>query len=107
MAKRKKKNPNNFNAKLKDGYYNAKNHTAFGGARQLQKKYAQTQKGKHQISKWLLGQDAYTLHKTAISKFTRRPTIVAGMSEQMQADLLDVSAYAESNDNTKFLPTAI
>ena len=107
MAKRKKKNPNNFNAKLKDGYYNVKKPSAFGGARQLKQKYAQTKKGKQQVVKWLQGQDAYTLHKTAISKFTRRPTIVAGVSEQMQADLLDVSAYAENNNNTKFLLTAI
>lgn len=56
---------------------------------------------------WLRGQKAYTLHRPAINKFVRRPTIVAGIGEQVQADLVDVTTLSRANGGVKFLLTCV
>lgn len=105
---RSKKRQSSLLSKLKSTYYNAKKPEAYGGARQLLEKFAKkSDKKKTTINKWLRSQDAYTLHKKITRKYTHRPTIVAGMEEQLQIDLLDVSRHSTSNDNVKFLLTAI
>lgn len=55
---------------------------------------------------WLDTQQPYLLHKPVIRKFKRRKTI-AGLEEQLQIDLIDVSAYSKFNDGIKFLLTCI
>ena len=56
--------------------------------------------------KWLEGQDAYTLHRTAPKKF-RRQKVAAGFQEQLQADLIDLSSFAKSNNKVRYLLTVI
>ena len=56
---------------------------------------------------FLRSQDAYTLHKPVRTKFRRRKTIVSGIGEQLQTDLVDVQKYKERNDNVSYLLTAI
>lgn len=109
MSRKKQKTSKltKFKEKLRQGYYQSRNPTAFGGARSLRKKYAKTPKERQITTEWLRAQDTYTLHKPAKTKFVRRPTIVAGMGEQLQADLLDVSKYAEENQGVTFLLTSI
>ena len=57
--------------------------------------------------KWLRGQEAYTLHKPLRTKFARRKTIVSGIGEQLQTDLIDVQKFKKVNDGVSFLLTAI
>lgn len=90
---------------LEQLYYTPEEPESFSGARALYRRVKNHEKEK--TSKWLRGQDAYTLHKRSVSKFPRRPTIVSGPNEQVQVDLMDVGRHAEVNAGTKFLLTAI
>ena len=56
---------------------------------------------------FLRGQDAYTLHKPIRTRFLRRKTIVSGIGEQLQTDLVDVQKYKERNDKVSYLLTAV
>ena len=56
---------------------------------------------------WLSGKDAYTLHKQVKSKFRRRKTYARGINELWQADLVDLSSLANSNDSNRYLLTCI
>ena len=62
---------------------------------------------KDEAKEWLRGEKTYTLHRPAISKFVRRPTVVAGIGEQVQADLVDVTRLNRANGGVKFLLTCI
>ena len=91
---------------LKELYYNPALHTSLRGARALLKA-RRKREGEKRIREWLSGEDAYTLHKKVVTKFKRRPTIVAGIGEQLQVDLMDVRSRRDENNNTAFLLTAI
>ena len=77
--------------------------TALGGAKRL---LAAKLAPDERVRKWLRGQEAYTLHKAAPKRFARRPTVVTGRHEQIQADLMDVRSHKDANDGTTFLLTA-
>ena len=82
---------------------------ALGGAEKFYK-YAKRQHpslNRNIVLDWLSAQDAYTLHKPTRRKFRRRPTVVGGVGQQLQADLLDVSSHAAHNDGVKFLLTTV
>src|SRR5437870_3169280 len=57
--------------------------------------------------KWLMGQNAYTLHKQSRSKFRRRRTIAKSINELWQADLVDMSLLSNENDSNRYLLTCI
>ena len=78
--------------------------TALGGAKRL---LAAKLAPDERVREWLRGQEAYTLHKAAPKRFARRPTVVAGPHEQIQADLMDVRSHKDANDGTTFLLTAV
>ena len=56
---------------------------------------------------WLMGQNAYTLHKQSRSKFRRRRTIAKSINELWQADLVDMSLLSNENDSNRYLLTCI
>ena len=60
-----------------------------------------------QVSEWLAGEDAYTLHKPAQINYKRNRVIVHGIDIQFQADLVDMSMYTKKNDNFKYMLTCI
>ena len=60
-----------------------------------------------EVSQWLPFQDAYTLHKPARRHYKRNKTIVLGIDDQWQADLVDMSAYAKSNQGYRYILTVI
>ena len=94
--------------RLRELYTNPSAPTSFGSARRLfetAKKSSDVKK--KDVDEWLSGVDAYTLHKPVRTKFKRRPTIVAGVKEQIQVDLMDVKALADFNDGTNFLLTGV
>ena len=70
-----------------------KKNEAFSGATAFQRT-AQNPKAK----KWLLTQDAYTLHKPVRRHFPRRKIVVAGPKQQFQVDLIDFSCLQKYND---------
>jgi hypothetical protein len=97
------------NAKrLKHAYYTPEEAGSLGGARALVRSVgANRAKKRRDVGGWLSGQDAYTLHKQARTKFRRRPTIVRGVGVQLQADLMDVKSHREDNGGATFLLVAV
>ena len=83
-------------------YYNENKPGSFSGAAAFQRT-AQNPEAK----KWLLTQDAYTLHKPVRRRFPRRKIIVAGPKQQFQADLIDFSRLQKYNDGFKFILVVI
>ena len=95
-------------ADLKRLYYSPEKPHSYGGARGLFRQAGATSsRQKNRIRDWLSGQEAYTLYRGAKTKFARRPTLVSGLGEQLQADLLDVHSHTEANDNINFLLVCI
>ena len=95
---------------LLERIYNDPERTgAFGGVNALLKEARTIDNSidRETVEEFLEGQQSYTLHKPAITKFKRRPTIVSGIGQQMQADLLDVRSHSASNDGITFLLTAV
>lgn len=60
-----------------------------------------------QVKTWLSGQAAYALHKPARINFPRNKTVVSGIDQQWQADLIDVSKFSKENHGKKFILTVI
>lgn len=89
-------------------YYTPNLTSSLGGVRRLNSKVRRLNlASKRDVEQWLSGQDAYTLHRPVTNKFKRRPTIVSGMSEQLQMDLIDVRKYVKDNDGMNYILTAI
>ena len=98
-----------WSEKLSKLYYSPDQPGAYGGFDRFYARAKRLHPGLSRpvVADWLSGQDAYTLHKPAKQKFHRRSTIVAGVGEQLQADLMDVRSHASYNDNINFLLTAV
>ena len=90
-----------MDSKLSSVYYDPTQPGSYGGARALRRRVGVDP------GLWLRGQDAYTLHKTARKRFPRRKTIVAGIDEQWQADLIDLSRLKSQNKGHTFVLTVI
>lgn len=90
-------------------YYTPSLSSALGGVATLKRKLRTIQK--EAIAKntqlWLSSQDPYTLHKPIKKKFERRKTIVGGMREQLQVDLIDAKLLKQENDGFCYIVTAI
>ena len=91
---------------LNEFYYTPDLPSSLGGARKLNEALRRKE-SEQEVRDWLSGEDAYTLHKQIKTKFRRRPTIVAGVGEQLQADLMDVRSHRAENDGITFLLTMI
>lgn len=94
---------------LERSYYAAEQSGSLGGVTGL--KYALQRKKKKfknaTINKWLQSQDTYTLHKPVFRKFKRRSTIVSGLNDQFQADLIDIKKIKKHNSNFQYILTVI
>ena len=95
---------------LSKTYYDAAGSGSYGGINKLQRGVKQS--GKEipplkYVKKWLLKQDAYTLHTPASIHFRRNRVMVSGIDRQFQADLVDMSEYAPENEGVHFLLTCI
>ena len=94
---------------LKNVYYTPSDPGSYGGVESLQRAIVEKlgqRINDDKIKNWLAEQDAYTLHKPVSTKFKRNKVFVKNIDEQWQADLVDMSNLAESND-AKFLITCI
>jgi hypothetical protein len=57
----------------------------------------------NRVVKALKGEDVYTLNAPAVGKFEHRRTIVGGIDDQWQADLLDMAGQVDDNDNYRYI----
>jgi len=63
--------------------------------------------GKRKAERYLIGQEAYTLHKDVRKRFVRRKTLSKGIGDLFQADLVDLTNISFSNDGVRYLLTCI
>ena len=80
---------------------------AFAGQTAFIKSLKHKKINKQEIKDFLSSIDAYTLHVPKKKVFFRRKVVVPEMNHTWQADLVDVSKYADENENNKFLLTII
>lgn len=59
------------------------------------------------VKNWLKGQDVYTQHKPTRKKYRRRITVVRGIDDTWQLDLVVLTNIARYNSNFGYLLTAI
>ena len=77
---------------------------SFGGADKL---HRYSNRPSKEVAQWLMGQDAYTLHKPTRNRFRRRRTYAKDINDLFQADLVDMSAMARQNDGNRYLLTCV
>ena len=66
-----------------------------------------TNLGLHRIRHYLNKQNAYSLYRTAHTKFPTPPVRVTRFNQQIDMDLMDVSRYQSDNDGVRYLLSAI
>ena len=89
-------------SKLQQRYYDPKRVGSYGGVAALRRVVPE-----QDVERWLLEQDAYTLHKPVRRRFKRRCVVVGGPNQQWQADLVDMSRLKKVNDGITFILTVI
>ena len=98
---------------LRDLYYNPAAPGSFSSAKSLAKAAQKKLKEGHRktrikvddksAQKFLSGQETYTLHRPARKNYPRRRVMVSGALHQFQCDLVDMSMFAEENNDTKWI----
>jgi hypothetical protein len=86
-------------------YFNPSQPGSFGGVQSLCR--VRSNKKQQEIKRWMMSQEAYTLHKPVRRKYKRRKTFASGIDDLWQADLVDLSNIANYNDGNRFLLTCI
>jgi hypothetical protein len=81
---------------LSNVYYDPKRPGGFGSAERL-----------YEDVKWLMKQDAYTLHTPMRRHFKRNCVIVGGIDQQWQMDLADMQSMQKFNDAYRYLLVCI
>lgn len=92
---------------IHQAYYTPVNRGSYGGREQLSKHLKTKKISNGQVKNWLQAQEAYTLHRPVRRKFRRRETLVGGINQQFQADLIDVQKFASENNGNKFILTVV
>ncbi len=95
---------------MKNVYYTPANPGSLGGKKRLKDavlKDTGVRLTDKQVTDWLAGEDAYTLHRTAPINYKRNRVVVYGIDMQFQADLVDMTAYSKENANNNYLLTCI
>ena len=89
---------------IRTNYINLKHPTSFGGVTKIQKYYKIS---RAQAAKALRGVKSYSLHRETKKPHVRNCYFIYQLRQQVQADLIDVSALSDHNDGITFLLTAI
>lgn len=99
---------------LHETYYDPKQSGSFGGvdalARAVHKRLEGGQSLKYvrkRAEDWLKTQDTYTLHKPIRKRFPRNRTVVYGIDDQWQADLVEMREWQSENKNYAYILTCI
>jgi hypothetical protein len=106
--------PQNLEEAFRNTYYNAEKTGSFGGIEPLVRNVHQQMQGAHSLKyirqrarEWLKSQDTYTLHRPLRLRFQRNRTIVYGIDDQWQADLVDMQEWRRENHGYAHLLTCI
>ena len=91
-----------MNNYLSELYYNPKNPASFGGPSKLYQAVKNRYSLK-QVRDWLQGQEAYSLHRPVRRTFPTNRVLVEGIDDQWDADLMDMSNYANSNNGIRYV----
>lgn len=89
--------------KLASIYYSTKHPAGFSNVNKL---WLATKKTipRKTITKWLIEQNTYTLHKGVRKKFTRKHYILSNIGELWEADLIIYPEhYSEHNDGVRYV----
>jgi transposase InsO family protein len=104
----------NLEEAFKNVYYNVASPGSFGGIESLVRNVHQQMHGAHSLKyirqrarEWLKSQDTYTLHRPLRLRFQRNRTIVYGIDDQWQADLVDMQEWRRENHGYAHLLTCI
>jgi len=92
---------------LENLYTNPLNPGSFAGKSAFLRSLRNKKIKPNLIRKFLASFEAYTIHRPKKKKFSRRKVVVPGIDHTWQADLVDLSRYAEENDAYKFILTCI
>lgn len=95
---------------MKSVYYTPSSSGSLGGKNRLKQTVLEdtgVRLSDQQVSDWLAGEDAYTLHKPIRHNYKRNRVIVYGIDSQFQVDLVDMSMYSKENDGYKYMLTCI
>lgn len=106
--------PQTVEEALEETYYDPKQSGSFGGVESLVRAVhdrlhgAQSLKYIRQRAKnWLKTQDTYTLHKPLRRRFPRNRTVVYGIDDQWQADLVEMREWQAENKQYAYILTCI
>ena len=91
---------------LKDIYFTPKHPASFGGPQKLYEYVKKEDKhdiGLNRIRQWLQSQEAYSLHRPVRRTFPTNRVLVEGIDDQWDADLMDMSSYADKNNGVKYV----
>ena len=94
---------------LEKVYFNLRNPASYSSPRRL---WLATRKTHpeitpEEVTDWLSGVNAYTLHRRVVTRFPRRKVITSGVDKQWQADLMDMRAISRENDGFKYVLAVI
>jgi transposase InsO family protein len=103
---------------LEKAYFNPAHAGSFSSAKglrtSLQMKKQSQKRGNRvrlptqkQIQNWLLTKRAYTAHRPARKKYPMKQVIVSGVNTQIQADLVEMQPWANTNDGYRYILLAI
>jgi hypothetical protein len=94
-----------LNKTLEANYYDPSLPSGYASVDKLYKAtqvaFPNLQRG--EVENWLRSQDTYTRHVPVRHRFPRNKVLVAGIDEQWQADLSDLSALKQYNRQYRFL----
>ena len=94
---------------LDKNYYNPRSPGAFGSVQRVYQTAKQTIPGitVDDVKDYLKSQITYVLHRSARRKIERNRMTATKPNEHWQSDLVDMSAYAKSNEGYNFIITTI
>jgi len=98
-----------FKEELDKLYYDPKSPGAFGSVQRVYQTASQVIPGitLADVKDYLQSQITYVLHRSARKRITRNHMTSDKPNEHWQSDLVDMSAYAKSNDGYNFIITTI
>ena len=102
------KNPKKeFDAKkIETLYYTIDKPGSFSGVHSFLKNL-KSKVDREELKKWLEKQESYTLHKPKLKKISTSKTIVNGINDTWQIDLVDMRSFKDENDGFQYILTSI
>lgn len=91
----------------RQNYRTVKRPASFGGINKFSKHNFIKNVGLRKMRQLLGGINSYTMHREVKRPKVRNPYFIYHKRQQVQADLIDMSAYAKSNSNVKYIFTSI